>query len=252
MNVAGHQIFFAQHPADANWRPHLVMIHGAGGSHLDWPVDLRRLPRTSVMIPDLPGHGRSRGTSLSSIDAYATVVEQWLDALSLENAVLLGHSMGGAIVLTIALRRSPPISGIIILASGARLRVSHAILKGLDEDFPAVIDALLTGYWGPEAPPDALAASRKRLQSAGRDLLRADFRVTNEFDVMSRLDKIQTPALVIGGERDRLTPPKYARYLAQKMPDAELLIVPGTHHMLHHQQPAVVAQAVSRFLDSLA
>lgn len=249
IDVAGYPLFYARHRADRNKRPVVILIHGAGSSHLDWPAELRRLPRTTILVPDLPGHGRSGHASLSSVEAYARVMEEWIQALSQDSVVLLGHSMGGAIVLTLALRHVAPIRGIVLLASGARLRVADAILQGLKDDFETTVDWLVTAYWGPDAPADSLALSRRRLMAAGPDVLYADFRAADAFDVMNRLPDIRMPALVMAGREDNLTPPKYAQFMAEHIPDAELLLVPDAHHMLHLQQPALVARAVERFLN---
>lgn len=247
--VAGYRFFFAKHQAGHSKRPVLVLIHGAGSSHLDWPAVLRQMQHTTVLIPDLPGHGRSGGGLLSSIEAYAQVIEQWIDALSLENVVLLGHSMGGAIVLTLALRQRPAIRGIVLLASGARLRVSDIILSGINDDFQATVEWLLETSWGPGAPQELLALSRRRMMETGPQVMCADFQATDSFDVMHRLHEIQMPALCIAGEQDILTPPKYARFLAEQIPQGDLLLVPGAHHMVHLQRPDIIVHAVARFLD---
>lgn len=252
MDVDGRRLYYAHHRASSDTRPSLILIHGAGGSHLDWPAELRRLGSYPVLIPDLPGHGRSLGSTRSSIEAYATLLDKWIGRLSMKDIVLLGHSMGGAIVLQQALQRAAPIRGIVVVASGARLRVADNILRGINERFPETVAALADAYWGPEAPADAIQTSRQRMHDAGRDLISADFSITDAFDVMGRLNAIRVPTLVIVGDRDRLTPPKYARYLAQNIPDARLHIIPGAQHMVHLQQPHLVARHVTDFLDRIA
>ena len=72
----------------------LLLIHGAGGSHLSWPAVLRRLPQTAVYTLDLAGHGRSDPPSYTSIEAYAQDVADFIEALGMKQAVILGHSMG--------------------------------------------------------------------------------------------------------------------------------------------------------------
>ncbi len=84
-------------------RPPLLLIHGAGGTHMHWPAALRRLADWNVYALDLPGHGKSPGPGRDSIAAYCDVVYGVIQALGLERAVLAGHSMGGAIVQEFAL-----------------------------------------------------------------------------------------------------------------------------------------------------
>jgi pimeloyl-ACP methyl ester carboxylesterase len=189
---------------------------------------------------------------LSSIEAYAAVLDEWIRYLSLEDVVLLGHSMGGAVVLAQALRRTSPIRGIVMIASGARLRVAEDILRRIKEHFLETVAALADAYWGPDAPAEAIQISRQRMQDAGSDLIYADLSVTDAFDVTGRLDVIQDPTLIIGGDRDLLTPPKYASYLARHIPNTDLHIIADAFHMVHHQQPRAVALIVRNFLDHLS
>jgi len=94
---------------------------------------------------DLPGHGRSAGEGRASVDAYAGSLQAFLEALALTRAILVGHSMGGAIVQLLALEDSSMVGGLILVGTGARLRVLPSLLDGLANDFEETIEALL-GY----------------------------------------------------------------------------------------------------------
>ena len=95
---------------------------------MHWPGELRRLPDHEVYALDLPGHGRSGGPGRTDIGAYAEVVREFADALKLPAFVLGGHSMGGAIALEFALRYGSRLAGLILVGTGARLRVAPEIL----------------------------------------------------------------------------------------------------------------------------
>lgn len=95
VTVAGERAFYAFYQGDVQGKRNLVLVHGAGGSHLDWPAPLRRLKGANVYALDLPGHSRSEGTGRSSIAAYRDFLLAFLDALGLERATVVGHSMGG-------------------------------------------------------------------------------------------------------------------------------------------------------------
>jgi pimeloyl-ACP methyl ester carboxylesterase len=125
-------------PRDAAGPP-LVLVHGAGGTHRHWPEELRALPGRRVLALDLPGHGGSPGPSLSSIGAYARSVLAALDALEIPSAVLAGHSMGGAIALTLALEAPSRVAGLALVATGAKLRVSKFVLDATAD--PAALAA---------------------------------------------------------------------------------------------------------------
>jgi len=82
------------HEGGSVLKPTLVLIHGAGGNHLFWPPEVRRLPDYRVITLDLPGHGKTEGPGCQSIQDYAHFVTKFLDALRLSRAVFVGHAMG--------------------------------------------------------------------------------------------------------------------------------------------------------------
>lgn len=230
----------------------MVLLHGAGGSRLNWPGELRRLPGAMVYTLDLPGHGRSSGQARDTIEGYAEDVVAFLDAAGIDQAVIVGHSMGGAIALTLALKHTSRVAGLALIATGARLRVAPAILEQIRSDFEGTLDTI-TGYaWSPEAPPALTELGRQRLREAGPDVLLGDLTACDHFDVMERLGGIDVPTLVIAGFADRLTPVKYARYLAERISGAQLAIVEGAGHMVMLEQPAEVAKVIQHFLKEEA
>ncbi|TLN23779.1 alpha/beta fold hydrolase, partial [bacterium] len=92
--AAGIYYALVQGRAASSLHPPVILIHGAGSSHLCWPAALRRLPGCRVLALDLPGHGRSSGVGLQSLDALADRLVDFLEALGLYQAVFVGHSMG--------------------------------------------------------------------------------------------------------------------------------------------------------------
>ena len=94
VNVNNRRLFYThQQPAAAG--PALLLLHGAGGSHLVWPGALRRLAETRVLALDLPGHGRSAPPGRRTIAHYAAAVNDFIAAAGLPEVVIAGHSMGG-------------------------------------------------------------------------------------------------------------------------------------------------------------
>jgi pimeloyl-ACP methyl ester carboxylesterase len=220
-------------------RPPLVLVHGAGGSHLDWPGTLRRVEGWRVLALDLPRHGRSAPPGRESIEGYATVVRALLDALEIEQAVLCGHSMGGAVCQTVALDHPARVAGLVLIATGAKLRVAPGLLEAFANNPAAALDAM-AGRLGLD-----------RLRGVSPDVMHGDLLACDAFDVMDRLGAISAPALVISGTDDPMTPLKYGRYLAGHISNAELVTVEGGGHMLALERPALVGDAVARFLSSL-
>lgn len=249
--VAGQRLFFARHEGPSEEAPTLLLLHGAGGSRLEWPAQLRRMPNAAVYALDLPGHGRSDPPGRDTIEAYADVVLAFAEAIGLEDVIFLGRSMGGAIAQVIGLRGAPVVTGLVLVATGARLRVIDAVLEGVVDDFQATAALIVENVWAEGAPPDLVEASRRHLLEADPAVVHGDYVACNRFDVMGDLDAVALPALVINGTADRMTPLKYGRYLVEEIPDARLLVVEGAGHMVVLEKPEVVAAAVRDFLDEL-
>jgi len=115
--------YFVREEGDV-FRPPVILIHGAGGNHLYWPPELRRLAGFRVLALDLPGHGKSSGVGLQSIRDYASSLMTYMDAVGLSRAVIVGHSMGGAIALTLCLDHAERVAGLGLIATGALARKS--------------------------------------------------------------------------------------------------------------------------------
>ena len=248
IQVGKENLFYAASPTEAG-RPDVILIHGAGGNHLHWPAQLRRLEGANVYALDLPAHGKSGGAGRASIGEYAAVLVGSLDALRIERAVFIGHSMGGAIAQQLALDYSARVAGLILVATGARLRVAPAILEGVLTDYDAALDTVTAYAWGPDAPVELVKLGRSQLAQVSPQVAHGDYTACNAFDVMERLGQIAAPTLVISGAADQLTPPKYAAKLAEGIPGAQLHLVEKAGHMVMLEQPDQVAQAVSRHVQ---
>lgn len=229
----------------------VLLIHGAGGTHLDWPPELRRIADVTVFAIDLPGHGRSDPPGCSTIDLYADFVTSFIKTMEIERIVLIGHSMGGAIVLNIGRRALSQVAGLVLIATGARLKVDPAILDNMVSDFGGAVDTIIDFSWSEYASDDLKLQSQRSLLACDPEVLHGDFSACNNFDLLGKLDQILVPALVINGIEDRLTPLKYGTYLEQTIPDASLAPIERAGHMVMLEQPEKVAQQVHSFLQKL-
>ncbi len=251
--VDGQRLFYQAH-RDGGERegPPLLLIHGAGGTYLHWPPQLRHLPGVDVYALDLPGHGRSEGPGRRSIAAYREVVHAFSHALGLGRFVLGGHSMGGAVAQDYALAYPGRLAGLILVASGARLRVAPAILNGLRDDFPATVRLIADWAYGASPSERMRRLYAERLLDNDPRVLQGDYAACNDFDLMDRVQRIAAPTLIICGEADRLTPPKYSQYLSQQIPGARLHLLSGAGHMLMLEQAERVTEIIADFLAHLS
>jgi pimeloyl-ACP methyl ester carboxylesterase len=233
-------------------RPSLVLIHGSGGTRLHWPSEIRRMKGEDVYALDLPGHGKSSPPSERSIAGYVQRLNRWLAALGLERVVLVGHSMGGAIALRAALDMSQEVVGLVLVGSGARLRVHPAILEITSDprQFKLAVMQIQEWAFGPEAPPRLVELARKRLLETDPQVLYTDFLACDAFDMMDQIGKIEAPCLAVCGSEDRLTPPKYSRYLGENIPHCRVRIIEGAGHMVMLERPKQVASVIEGFLTS--
>src|SRR5262245_49504465 len=132
MPVAAGLYYFA-HEADNFSRPPVILIHGAGGNHLYWPAQVRRMHNQRVFAVDLPGHGKSEAVGHQTVEQYAGEVLEFIKALNLNTSILAGHSLGGAVALQAAIDSPKRVLGLGLIGGGARLRVAPAILQGVSD-----------------------------------------------------------------------------------------------------------------------
>jgi pimeloyl-ACP methyl ester carboxylesterase len=247
INVNDEELFYAE-TRSPNARLTMVLVHGAGENHLAWPAELRRVDGVTVYALDLPGHGKSGGKGRSSVGDYVEVVRGFLDTLNVERAVITGHSMGGAIAQQFALTWPTRTAGLILVATGAKLRVLPQILEGILTDTEAAFDLVTRFAWGPNAPEPMVQLGRAQMADTRPEVTAGDYAACDAFDVRERLGQIAAPTLVIGGTADQMTPWKYAGFLAEKISGARLARIEGAGHMVMLEQPELVAQHMEQFL----
>ncbi len=253
VTVASERLFYTPVEGDPSRQHNLVLVHGAGGNHTQWPAELRRMAGVNVYALDLPGHGRSGGHGRTSVEDYADSVYLFVQAVGLERAVLAGHSMGGAIAQTLALRQPPWLKGIALIATGARLQVNPQIMDGLrpKEKFEEAIDLICQWSYGPTTSDQMLRKGRQQLLNTDPLIMRGDYLACDQFDVMDRVSAISLPALIICGSADQMTPPKYSQYLRDQIRSAQLVEIRDAGHMLALEKPAEIAPMVERFVREL-
>ncbi|PJF22353.1 MAG: alpha/beta hydrolase [Phototrophicales bacterium] len=246
IKTAHGEIYFTDHRKSE--RIPVIFVHGAGGSHLDWGASLRRLPEANAIALDLPGHGKSPAPGRSSIPDYAADVIGLIDTLNVPQAIIAGHSMGGAIAQTIALTYPQRVHGLILIGTAGKLVVNPYIIEKSQSDQDELAQTLVKWMWGKNATDDMRLFSYQQLMRVSPQVLHDDYIACNHFDIRDKLSDIHMPTLVIGGSADKMTPIKFSEYLAEHIPQAQLVVIPDGGHMMMLEQPEIVTQAVKDWL----
>ena len=226
----------------------LVFLHGAGSSSLAFYYQLRHF-RNSKAI-DLPGH--PNGKVCTSIDGYLEWVRGFNTARRYKDVVLCGHSMGGAIAQLYALRYPEELKGIILLGTGARLRVHPDYLKRCaepGEGNKSWMEWHMKYYNSVDS--DIYQVLQRRAIEVGPEVDLNDFMACDKFDIMDQVHKIKIPTQVVCGSQDVMTPVKYSNYLSQEIQGARQEIIPGANHYVQLEKYQQVNKQIERFLASL-
>lgn len=231
----------------------VVLIHGAGSSHLCWPAGLRRLSGRTVLALDLPGHGRSDGIALQSVEALCAAIVTFLAELQMYQAIFVGHSLGGAVALQLALDYPQHTAGLGVFSSGASYNVSPDFLHYLSSasSRDAALQFLQKNSFALAASPALVRRSMSALSSIRSSVLYADWTACAQFDLRKRIAEIHAPTYIACGLEDQLTPPALSRFLAVELPAARLALLPGAGHMVILEQPELLTKGLAEFLSEL-
>lgn len=237
----------------------LVFVHGAGEDARIWDRQVAAFGGAHrVLAVDLPGRRtRPAEPALDSHAANARDLVGQLDRAGMARAVVIGHSMGGAVALTAALEHVARVRALVLVVTGARLRMHPEFLdkarrRAEDPSAPAAPPVDLARTVAPSASPATLAWLAERAMTAPAATVYADFRANDAFDVMERLGAIAVPTLVIGAAEDRMAPPKFSAFLAERIPGARLVLLADAGHYPQVEREAEFNRALGEFLAGLA
>jgi pimeloyl-ACP methyl ester carboxylesterase len=222
--------------------------------HLSWPAEVRRLAGVRVFALDLPGHGKSSGRGQQSIASYARCVMEWLEAVGLNRAAFIGHSMGGAIALELALQYPENVLALGLLATGTRLPIPPDILSDAASPttFRKAYEAIRRLAFSVTADPNMVEPVMQRLTETRQSVMHGDLLACNDYDANGRIERIRQPTLVLCGSEDRMTPMRFSQYLADTIPSSRLVVIPDAGHMVMLERPQAVADALGNFLSRIS
>ena len=233
-------------------KPTLVMIHGSGGNRAIWSLQLESLDKEiNIIALDLPGHGQSGKEHLESISGYSNWLYEVLGNWFQQPIYLMGHSMGGAIVQEIAINNNHLLKGLILMGTGALLKVAPQFLDGLLNDFENTVDKIVSYAYSRNAKKELIMEGARMMKEPGPIVVHNDFLACNLFDSRGDLKGISIPCLVICGEDDKLTPLDLSRFLYEHIPASTLKIISDAGHMVMIERYKEVNTAILEFIHEI-
>jgi pimeloyl-ACP methyl ester carboxylesterase len=240
-------------------RTSILFVHGAGLDHTVWPLPMRYFARhgRNVLAVDLPGHGRSEGPALETIEAMGDWLVAVLDAAGLAQSAFVGHSMGSLVTLAGAGRHPARARALVLIGSSAPMPVHERLLSAAHANAHGAIDMLniwghsLAGQIGGVGAPGLWkTGSALRLwEQAAPGVIYADLKACNDYkEGPAHAAHIRCPTLVIIGDRDIMTPPSAGRKLASAIVGSRTVVIRDSGHALLEEQPNAVLDALIEIL----
>lgn len=239
----------------------IIFIHGAGDSSAVWEKQVAYFSKNNrVLAVDLPGHGaRVREPGMDRHEKNAEEVCRIMDREGISKAVVAGHSMGGAVALTMALEHPERVQALVLVATGARMKMRPDFLEQARQtaeqygsEVPSSTHIIpVEQMVHPAAPADVVLWLQERIGAASAQATYADFQANNNFDVMNRLGEVRVPTLVVGGSEDRMAPRKFAEFLANGIPGGRLEMLDPCGHYPQAEQEEAFNRALETFLAAV-
>jgi pimeloyl-ACP methyl ester carboxylesterase len=255
-NVNGKQAFFATGSGSIEPdQPTVVFVHGAGMDHTVWVLPARHFARHkyNVIAVDLPGHGKSEGDPLPSIEASADWISALLGELNFQQASIVGHSMGSLVALAMAANHPQQARSLTLLGTSLPMQVTDQLLSAAKDNSHDAIDMANTwshsrfGQMGGNDNPGMwmTGGGQRLLERAGRDVFFTDLNCCNEFTHgLGLAEKVSCPTLVIIGSDDAMTAPVNARKVAAAISESRTVILDKCGHAMLSEQPDAVLDAL--------
>ena len=232
-------------------KPSVTFVHGAGFDHGVWTLFARHFSRLhwNVLSVDLPGHGRSGGRPLMSVEAMSEWLVSVLDTLGINETALVGHSMGSLISVETAAQHGDRINRLVLIGGIAPMPVSPPILEATANQ-PSTAHSMLTSFGfgkanllggNPNPGMWMVGESMRRYEDEASDALDTDMRACNQYNRgLAAAATVSCPTLMIHGDADRLTPLKATRQLLAALPSGRIVLINGAGHTLMMEAPNVV------------
>ncbi|MFW9806768.1 MAG: alpha/beta fold hydrolase [Candidatus Thorarchaeota archaeon] len=229
----------------------IIFVHGAGGSSATWFMQMRGLSSDFHIIAiELNGHGQTpdRGEE-DVLHSYLHDIHEVVSKF--DRPVLAGHSMGGALTQLYALYHPEYLRGIILVGTGAKLRVTPIVFNLLDNDFEGYVEAIGNFMFHEDTSEEMIETSKQEVRRCRPQIIKRDFELCDKFDIMDKVDQIKTPALIVVGDADVMTPVKYSTYLKDKIKDSKMSVIEEAGHLVMFEKFGVLNELVANWVRGL-
>jgi pimeloyl-ACP methyl ester carboxylesterase len=263
-NIDGHDAYCytGGKPFDATL-PTAVFIHGAQNDHSVWILQTRYFAHHGfgVLAVDLPGHGRSKGKALTSVEAMADWLLRVLDAAGVQQASLIGHSMGSLIALETQAKAPTRVAKLALVGTAYPMKVSDTLLNAALNDEQTAID--MVNIWShtsiaqkPSFPGPGfyvMGGGQRLMQHishhSDEKVFHIDFSACNSYaNGEAAAQAVTCPTLFLMGKRDMMTPPKATATLTKAIPMAKIVQLDNCGHALMAEQPDAVLENLFGFM----
>jgi pimeloyl-ACP methyl ester carboxylesterase len=235
----------------------IILVHAAGSNAHTWHNQLDHLGAAHSPISfDLPGHGRSAGVEgLASVRDYSDFLAAFADTLRIKSAVIVGHSMGGAIAMDFAARHPDRVEALVLVATAAKFNVPSDLVAGLKAVTMGRAPQSFTtdGY-----SPKTISGNFDVIRAGWMEQIKTDPRVRytdvlacTAVDLRETIGRIDKPTLILAGADDQVTTVADAELIKSKIRGAQLEVIADAGHLIPFERPAEVNAAIEKFLAGL-
>ncbi|GAH02845.1 unnamed protein product, partial [marine sediment metagenome] len=202
----------------------------------------------NIYALDLPSHSKSDEFSEHSLELYVDVLRKFIEFLDLRNVILCGHSLGGAVIQSYYFMYPFDTTALILIGTGGRLRVLPSTLESVKNNFQEYLDNT-EGSFYPSTSKEIIEDYKNEVSKTDPSAIYDDFKICDEFDTLDKTSSIKAPCLIIVGNEDVSTPPKYSEFFHKKINNSELVIIEKAGHLVMLEQPKKINKAIVNFIN---
>lgn len=234
-------------------RPTLLFVHGAGQRSYCWRFQEKLFinhPDFNYIALDLPGRAGSQGDGYKTISEYKDFLLDFIKVLELENIIIIGHSMGGAIAMLIAIEHPELLKAVSLIATSPKLAVAQQTLDKVGENYDDFCEISPTRAFAEASRQELKDEYKRGLVDTGSNVCYGDLIACNEFDITDEVNKIKVPTLIISADKDIMAPWKNGEYLHREIYGSEFHLIKDSGHFVMQEKAQETNSILSQFLNN--